>query len=554
MATEFMQARLRRLRAGRFTFPGMRVRVAAAIAVLAVAATGTARASTTLIVTGHGWGHGVGMSQWGAYGYALHGWKYKRILYHYYPGTTLQKGGEPAVRVLLVEGASVVTIGCAAPITVNNGRRFRAHLLKRTFGVGPRLALPVHHPAHPRPFARGFAEFTCERAPLTLGGRPYRGHLVVRSNGRTLSVVNELELDEYLRGVVPSESPARWPIAELEAQAVAARSYAVAQLKPAAQYDLVPDARSQVYGGVGAERPRSDRAVWKTKAQVLTFAGQVARTYYSSSSGGRTESVQDAWPGSAPIPYLRSVSDPWDTYSPNHAWGPYAYSASQLAARLGVGGPIESVRVEQDSSLRAAAVRLRLASGKVASVSGRQVTSALGLRSSWFSIGELSVSTSASRVLYGSSVRVTARALEAKRAVLQEQRPDGIWRTLRHVHGGSVLSLEPRASTAFRLRIPGANGTAVDVGVLPQLRVEAVGPHLLGGHVVPRDAGPVEVWRHERGVWRVVSRPRILSSGTFQTRLRLRATVYRVTAGDGAFAPVRRRLVITRRMLSALRD
>lgn len=528
------------------------MKIAAATAVLAVAAAGTARASTTLIVTGHGWGHGVGMSQWGAYGYALHGWKYKRILYHYYPGTTLKKEGEPTVRVLLVQGASVVVIGCAKRITVSNGRGFKAHLPATTYGLGPRLALPVHHRAHVRPFARGFAEFTCTRAPLTLGGRPYRGRLVVRSNGRTLSVVNALELDEYVRGVVPSESPSRWPLAELEAQAVAARSYAVTQLKPAAQYDLVPDARNQVYGGISAERPRSDKAVWKTKAQVLTFDGQVARTYYSSSSGGRTEAVQDAWPGSAPIPYLRSVSDPWDTYSPNHDWGPYAYSASRLGALLGVGGSIRSVRVERDSSLRASAVRLRLASGRVASVGASQVTSALGLRSTWFSIGELSVSTSARSVLYGRSVRVVARALEAKYAVLQEQRRDGIWQTLRHVHGRSVLSVDPRASTAFRLRIPGASGTDVDVAVRPQLRVEALGPHLLGGEVLPRIAGPVEVWRHERGAWRVVAHPWILPSGQFRTRLRLRPTVYRITAGDGAFAPALRRLVVTRRMLSSL--
>ncbi len=527
------------------------MKVAAAIAVLAVAAAGTARAGTTLIVTGHGWGHGVGMSQWGAYGYALHGWGYKRILFHYYPGTRVQKEGEPNVRVLLVEGANVATIGCTARITVSDGRRFTAHLPAGAYGVGPRLALPVDRGARGRPFARGFADFSCPRAPLTLGGRPYRGNLVVRSNGRTLSVINALELDEYVRGVVPSESPARWPLTELEAQAIAARSYAVRELKPSAHYDLVPDTRDQVYGGVSAERPRSDRAVELTEGQVLTFDGQVARTYYSSSSGGRTESVQDAWPGSAPIPYLRSVSDPWDTYSPNHDWGPYAYSASRLGAVLGVGGSIESADVERNSSLRVSAVRLRLASGSVATVSGKQVTSALSLRSTWFSIGELSISTSASRVLYGSSVRVVAQALEAQGALLQQQSPDGFWRTLRHVPHRSVLSLEPRASTAFRLRVAGASGAGVDVAVRPQLRVEALGPHLLGGQVLPRTAGPVEVSRLERGIWHVVAHPRLRRDGIFRTPLRLRATVYRITAGGGAFAPVLRRLVVTHGLLAS---
>ena len=103
----------------------------------------TARAGTTLIVTGHGWGHGVGMSQWGAYGYALHGWKYRRILSHYYPGTTMGHVGEQHVRVLLAQGATSVTVGCATPITVTDGRRLTRTLPAGTYGVGPRLVLPV---------------------------------------------------------------------------------------------------------------------------------------------------------------------------------------------------------------------------------------------------------------------------------------------------------------------------------------------------------------------------------------------------------------------------
>src|SRR4029077_12840758 len=104
------------------------------------------------------------------------------------------------------------------------------------------------------------------------------------SQGRGVSVVNGVPLDTYLRGVVPSESPSRWPVAALEAQAVAARSYAVSQLRPSSWYDLVPTTADQVYGGVAAERPRSDHAVYATLGQVLTYDGNPARTYYSSSS------------------------------------------------------------------------------------------------------------------------------------------------------------------------------------------------------------------------------------------------------------------------------
>jgi stage II sporulation protein D len=530
----------------------MKLRAAAVIAVLALASAGTARAETTLIISGHGWGHGVGMSQWGAYGYALHGWGYKRILSHYYPGTTLKKGAEPIVRVLLTQGASVVRIGCATQITVNDGRLFTRHLPAGTYSVTPRLRLPVRHRKGVRPFAHGFAKFSCEHAPLTLGGLPYRGELVVRSNHVTLSVINALELDEYVRGVVPSESPARWPLAELEAQAVAARSYALAELKPSERYDLVPDSRNQVYGGITPERPKSNWAVGLTEGQILTFDGQVARTYYSSSSGGRTESSQDAWPGSAPIPYLRSVPDPWDTYSPNHDWGPYTYSTGQLAARLGLPGAIESARIQRNSSERASSVWLRLSSGKLVNLSATGIARTLGLRSTWFSIGALSVSTSTPRVRYGGSVRVVARALDTTRALLQEQSPNGDWRALRHVDGKTVLTLEPHASTAFRLRIAGAIGTGVGVAVRPQLSAELLGPHALGGDVVPRTAGPVAVWRRVHGVWRVISRPHILQNGKFRSALRLRPAVYRVTAGDGQFAPVERRIVVTRRMLASL--
>ena len=530
----------------------MKLRVLALLAVLAAATAGSARATTTLIVTGHGWGHGVGMSQWGAFGYALHGWRYERILAHYYPGTKLAHEGEPRVRVLLEQGASVVTVGCATQLTVTDGRRFVGHLPAKTYGVSAALAIPVRHRAGTRPFNRGVALFSCARGLLSLDGRPYQGTLCLRRNGKTLTVINGLKLDQYVRGVVPSESPARWPLAELEAQAVAARSYAVAKLNPSATYDLVSDTRDQVYGGIAAEHPRSNLAVQKTKGEILTYDGEVARTFYSSSSGGRTEAVQDAWPGAAPVPYLRSVPDPYDTYSPHHDWGPFVYSASRLGALLGLSGPIEWAQIMRNSSERVSSTRLRLVSGKVESLSGEDVVHALGLRSTWFSIGELSVSTSAQRVVYGGSVRVVARAVAEKDALLQELSADGVWHTVQPVHDKAVLSVAPRVSTAFRLHVTGASGESVSVGVRPELRVEPLGRRLLGGEVLPRTAGPVQVWRRVGGVWKIVAHPRILPSGKFRTPLRLRPTVYRITAGDGAFAPVSRRLVITRRMLATM--
>ena len=510
----------------------LRLRIAFGLAVAICATAGTARAGTALIVTGHGWGHGVGMSQWGAYGYARHGWKYRRILSHYYPGTKMGRVGEPRVRVLLAHRASGVTVGCAAPMRVTDGRRLTRTLPAGTYGVGPRLVFPVRRNGGGFSFGH-FAVLECERAPLTLDGREYHGTLSLRS-GKGVSVVNGLSLDTYLRGVVPSESPSRWPLAALEAQAVAARSYAVSELRPSSWYDLLPTTSDQVYGGVRAETPRSDHAVYATLGQVLMWGGQVARTYYSSSSGGRTEAVQDAWPGSSPIPYLRSVPDPFDTYSPHHDWGPFGFSGPRLAARLGLGSAVDSVHVRRDGSLRADAVSFHLASGGVVSRSAARIVRTLHLQSTWFSIGELQLSASSSNVRYGSRVTLAAHAANVKGALLQQRSADGAWRTVRHVRRPAQLRLEPHASTAFRLLAPGTSGTSVSVAVAPRLRVQALGPRLLAGEVSPRPDASVAVWRLVRGRWRVVAHPILDSRGEFRTPLPLRPVNYRITVAAGA--------------------
>lgn len=530
----------------------LRLGVAGGIAVIACAIAGTARASTALIVTGHGWGHGVGMSQWGAYGYALHGWNYKRILSHYYPGTKMAGTGEAHVRVLLTRGANTVTIGCAAPMRVTDGRRLTRKLAAGVYGIGPKLALPVRRHGLGLSFGH-LAVFDCARAALTFDGRAYHGTLLVRSDGSHVSVVNSLALDTYLRGVVPSESPSHWPLAALEAQAVAARSYAVYELRPNAFYDLVPTTADQVYGGIRAETPRSDKAVYATLGQVLTYNGQVARTYYSSSSGGRTEAVEDAWPGSAPIPYLRSVPDPYDTYSPHHDWGPYELSSTRLAARLGLGSPVEWVSVHRNAAWRVTSVDFRLASGALANRSGERIARALHLLSTWFSVGELQLSASSTRVSYGSPITVAARAPNVKGALLLQRLGTGVWRTLKEVTGPTQLRVQPHANVAYRLVLPGTSGTSVSVAVAPRLRVQALGPRLLAGEVLPRPDGSVEVWRRERGRWRVVAHPILDSRGKFRTPLPLRPVDYRITVAAGvSLAAVQTRLHVTRRMLSSL--
>ena len=341
----------------------LRLGVALLAAVVVCATAGTARAGTALIVTGHGWGHGVGMSQWGAYGYALHGWKYRRILSHYYPGTKMGRVGELHVRVLLDARCELRHGGlCHAAARHRRpasdpdaaGRDLRRRISARLPGAATwsRVLVRALRLARVRPRAAhaSTGASTTGRSPSAVRAEACPSSTAFRST-RTSEASSRPS--RRRTGPLPRSRRRRSPPARTPSRSC----------EPSSWYDLVPTTADQVYAGVSAEKPSSDHAVYATLGQVLTWDGQVARTYYSSSSGGRTEAVQDAWPGSAPIPYLRSVPDPYDTYSPHHDWGPYELSAGRLASRLGLAGPVESVRVERDNSSRAESAVFRLASG-----------------------------------------------------------------------------------------------------------------------------------------------------------------------------------------------
>ena len=163
-----------------------------------------------------------------------------------------------------------------------------------------------------------------------------------------LQVVNVVGVDPYIRGVVSQEVPDDWPLEVVKAQAVAARSYALAQA--AGRSILYSDTRSQVYGGIEAESDVGDKAVAATSRQVLMFDGKVATTFFFSSSGGRTADVEDVFIGGTPIPYLVSVPDPDDKLSPHHRWGPVvlpAPKAGEAARRPGGDRPAHGSRLRE---------------------------------------------------------------------------------------------------------------------------------------------------------------------------------------------------------------
>ena len=155
--------------------------------------------------------------------------------------------------------------------------------------------------------------------PLTLT-RAYRGRIDVDVVDGKLRALNVLPLEQYLYGVVPAEMPSAWAPEALKSQAVAARSYALATRQVGAPFDVYSDTRSQMYLGIASETPATNAAVSATKRQVLFYKGTIATTFFSSTSGGKTESSQ-AWTGTA-LPYLVSVPDPYDDISPYHDWGP----------------------------------------------------------------------------------------------------------------------------------------------------------------------------------------------------------------------------------------
>lgn len=167
--------------------------------------------------------------------------------------------------------------------------------------------------------------------------RTYRGEIEITISpvNQALQVINVVNLEDYLLGVVPWEMPSSWPLEALKAQTVAARTYTLTHLgKNAAEgFDMVNTTDDQVYGGVPAETPRTSQAVAGTKGLVLTFGGKLAGTYYFSSSGGYTENNEVVW-GGIPIAYLRAVPDFDDLPGNEYFSWRYYFTMSEFAQKL----------------------------------------------------------------------------------------------------------------------------------------------------------------------------------------------------------------------------
>ena len=483
------------------------------------------------LFTGHGWGHGVGMSQYGAYGYAQHGSTYDQILAHYYPGTTLAPAPTTTFRVLLADKQRRLTLSSTLPFRVQDGNGTSVQLPAGTVTFGPGLAIGGSKLTAPLVFSPG------KGGALTLK-RAYRGRISVDVVDGKLRAIDVVGLEQYLDGVVPAEMPATWAPEALKAQAVAARSYALATRNVAAPYDAYPDTRSQMYLGISAETPATNAAVAATKRQVLLYDGKVATTYFSSTSGGRTESSVD-WTGT-PVPYLVSVPDPYDTISPYHDWGPVPVTAQTIAKALKITGPITDATTVPNAAGRVAKLNLVTTPAPVA-VPGATLRAAVGLRSTWFSLGMISLAAPvpSTPVTYGSPLTLAGVVRGVSTTVELEQRPSGgTWQAVGPVGTGTLkLTQRPTVTTDYRLATPTAAAAFVRVRVAPSVSLttftatEVAGseqPVLMGATVQVQQQNPDATWTT------VASQP-VAADGTFSVPVSLSpGGTYRVTVGPAA--------------------
>ena len=399
---------------------------------------GDAHAARRVVITGGGWGHGIGMSQYGAYGRALNGDSATDILEHYYTGVTVETAPMPkAVRVGLLQArtsisASPSSLGSSGKVVirVSGGERIASGAARADwrFESSSRGGVRVHKNgalvtrdgktvfgSTTKPVVMVFARFgtivhVAEKGLNYAHGRMEVGTYSSSScaAGYCLRLVLRAPMHRYLYGL--GEMPSSWPQAALQAQAIAGRTYAHEKITRSGQHRypcdcaLYDSSIDQVYVG-DAKRTGSGRywtnwkgAVDATRAMVVTYGGRPIRPYYSSSSGGHTENNENVWGGS-PIPYLRGVRDAADDVAanPNHRWrvemdwptfsrrldavyGTGRLERFELVAPFGVSGRVTVVKGHNAGGVRI------VGSARTVRASGSSIRSALGLKDSLFRV------------------------------------------------------------------------------------------------------------------------------------------------------------------------
>jgi SpoIID/LytB domain protein len=353
----------------------------------------------SITIRGHGYGHGHGMSQYGAEGAAREGRNHRQILGFYYPGTRMgQIGGK--VSVLITGDTSDDLVVLTRPgLTVRDSAGGAKVRLPDKNASQWRVAVAPngHNRVSYKTAAgwrtwrdlQGWGEFEAGGDPVTLvtpsGRMAYRGKLravPVSSGSRARDTVNVTSLENYVKGVVPREIPATWSPAAVQAQAVAARTYAsYERAHPlTSRYQICDTTSCQVYGGKTSEHPASNRAVNATRGQIRTDQGEPAFTQFSSSNGG--------WLSKGSMPYLVAKADPYDGWSgnPNHTWSTKVTDTriEKAFPRLGNLRRIVVTRRDGNGQWNGRVKSMRLVGRDVTlTMSGDTFRFTLGLRSEW---------------------------------------------------------------------------------------------------------------------------------------------------------------------------
>jgi len=403
----------------------VRLLVASIVVVAVVMGGSVANAAPGFRFHGSGYGHGIGMSQWGAYGLANKGWSYQHILTHFYSRTRVVHSATlpKKIRVGLTSGRlrihltarngpvrlwldgpgmiSVAKIPLGQTWTVSSARAAPRYVIRDQTGA---LVGGVMWGGPSRSLFATFSDTGARVSVLEADDLWHQGFtyaygflefdLLGCANRCAERLTIELPFEKYLRGL--GEMPSSWPAAALRAQAVSARTFATYKIR---QYGLRSDcdchladgAGDQVYVGwnkeVGVDGNRWAGAVVSTAGQIVTYHGSAIQAFYAASDGGYSENVEDVWHGGNPayaIPYLRGVCDPGE-YTSANPWTDWtrSFTASTVSSRLGpytggIGTITRFTNVRRGVSGRIVSAIARGTSGS-AFVAGSELRSALGL-------------------------------------------------------------------------------------------------------------------------------------------------------------------------------
>ncbi len=298
-------------------------------------------------------------------------------------GADVHAGGEPVVRVLLLESRDLlVRVDKNKSLIVLKGLgkfkkriesikvRLRNDQIQYLISPGPKVWQNLY-------LGNRLILTSRNERGLWLNNRRYSGELLIELKNKKLRVINYLTVEKYLKSVVGGEMPKNWPIEALKAQSVAARTYVLKRLNKNKPYDVFPTSQSQVYIGIESETASTKKAVNRTRALVLTYQGQLIDAVFHSSSGGRTESSKDLWGRS--FPYLVSVID--DNYQgPNKNWD-MEFTPSDLKDKFPETGGLNIVRIlDYSDSGRVSKVRIYGPTGNL-ELSGKELRKRLNLKS-----------------------------------------------------------------------------------------------------------------------------------------------------------------------------